>query len=161
MSVAAAIGWGLALILFAVSLWLRRQRRRRSRFSTRTSKPVQPAARAAVPNAGEVLVYIEHDGSARALTEAEKRYVETEFSPLDGARPYIKSEYGERNAWGELRGYVHRERVPDGIPIGPTPPETPQPQTPEAVAESIAGLVRRHRPAGESKMRFKLSSEQD
>ena len=159
MSVAAAIGWGLALILAVASLWVRRQRARRGRFLTRASAPVRPAARAVMPNAGEALVYIENDGSARALTEAEKRYVETEFSPLDGARPYVKSQFGERNGWGELRGFLHRDRLPDGVPVGPAPPETPQPQTPAAVANAIAGLVRQHRPSEEAKLRFRTPSD--
>lgn len=66
---------------------------------------------------GEVLVYINNDGSARELTDAEKKYVDTEFAPFDGARPYIKSHYWKRNGWGELRGYLQRNEVPDGIPI--------------------------------------------
>ena len=39
-----------------------------------------------MPKLSEVLVYIDVDGSARELTEAEKKYVDTEFSPSDGAR---------------------------------------------------------------------------
>ena len=41
---------------------------------------------AAMPQLSEVLAYINVDGSARGLTEAEKKYVDTEFSPSDGAR---------------------------------------------------------------------------
>jgi hypothetical protein len=52
----------------------------------------------------EVLVWIDADGSARELTEAQKKYVETEFLPLDGARPYIKSRYEQRNVRGKLSG---------------------------------------------------------
>src|SRR4029077_10971884 len=46
------------------------------------------------------LVYVNEDGSVRELTEAEKKYVDAEFSPLDGARPYVKSRYTDRTAWG-------------------------------------------------------------
>ena len=77
----------------------------------------------AMPNASGVLVYIDNDGSARELTEAEKKYVDTEFSPFDGARPYIKSSYSERTALGEIRGYLPRTKVPDRVPIEPAPPE--------------------------------------
>jgi hypothetical protein len=84
-----------------------------------------------MPNASEVLVYISDDGSARELTEADKKYIDTEFSPLDGARPYIKSHYSQRTASGEIRGYLPRTEVPDGMPIGPAPPEmATQQQTP-------------------------------
>jgi len=55
---------------------------------------------AAMPNAGDALVYVNEDGSVRKLTDGEKRYVETEFSPFDGARPFIKSHYRDRTAWG-------------------------------------------------------------
>jgi hypothetical protein len=98
-----------------------------------------------MPNASEVLVYINDDGSARELTEADKKYVDTEFSPLDGARPYIKSAYSERTALGETRGYLPRTEVPEGVLINPAPPESePQHQTPQMVAGSISELIRKH-----------------
>jgi hypothetical protein len=98
-----------------------------------------------MPNAGDALVYVNEDGSVRELTEADKKYVETEFSPLDGARPYVKSHYSQRTALGEIRGYLPRAEVPDGMPIGPAPPGgVPQQQTPQKVADSISELIRRH-----------------
>jgi len=98
-----------------------------------------------MPNASKVLVYINDDGSARELTEADKKYVDTEFSPLDGARPYIKSHYSQRTALGEIRGYLPRTQVPDGVHIKPAPPESdPQQQTPQTVAESISELIAKH-----------------
>jgi hypothetical protein len=110
-----------------------------------------------MPGASEVLVYIENDGSARELTDAEKKYVDTEFSPFDGARPYIKSQHAQRNAWGELRGYLDRKYVPAGAPVGPAPMSEPSPaRTPQAAAESIMELIRKHRPDDEHKVRFKL-----
>ena len=96
-------------------------------------------------NAGEVLVYVNEDGSVRELTEADKKYVDTEFSPLDGARPYVKSRYSQRTALGGIRGYLPRTEVPAGMPIDPAPSEDePQPQTPQTVAESISELIRKH-----------------
>ena len=123
MSVAAAIGWGLAVVLVAASLWIRRQRRRRAAFTTASGSVVRLSKRAAMPNASKVLVYINEDGSARELTEADKRYVDTEFSPLDGARPYIKSHYSQRTALGEIRGYLPRSEVPEHVSINPAPSE--------------------------------------
>jgi len=98
---------------------------------------------AAVPNAG-ALVYVNEDGSVRELTEAERTYVATEFSPLDGARPYVKSRYSDRTAWG-IQGYLLRAEVPDGVSIDPPPPQDmPQPQTAQAVAESLSERIRKH-----------------
>jgi len=100
-----------------------------------------------VPKPSEALVWINVDGSARDLTDAEKRHVDADFSPFDGARPYIKSTYQQRNGWGELSGYLRRTKVPDGIPINAinaAPPERPpQQQTAESVASAISELVRK------------------
>jgi hypothetical protein len=95
----------------------------------------------------EALVWINDDGSARELTDTEKKYVDAEFSPFDGARPYIKSHYQKRNGWGELHGFLLRRDVPQGLPIAPAPhtSSTP-PQTPQEVANSIVELIRKHRP---------------
>ena len=145
MSVAIGIGWGLALVLFAVSLWARRQRRIRNSFSTPSGRLVQPPKRAAMPNASEVLIYVNDDGSARELSEPEKKYVDTEFSPLDCARPHIKTRYEKRNGWGNLSGFLQRKDVPVGMPINLAPSETAsQPQTSATVAESISELIRKH-----------------
>jgi hypothetical protein len=145
MSIAIGIGWGLALVLLAVSLWTRRQRRIRNSFSSRSDRPVQPLKREAMPNASEVLVYINDDGSARELSETEKKYVDTEFSPLDGARPHIKTRYEQRNGWGNLSGFLQRRDVPVGMPINLAPSETTsQQQTPQTVADSISELIRKH-----------------
>jgi hypothetical protein len=151
----AIIGWGLTLVLIAVSFCVRRSRRLRARFSTRAANPVREATRVAMPDASARLIYIENDGSARELTDAEKRYVDTPFSPFDGARPYIKSSYHQRNGWGELRGFLDRRNLPGGIAIGSALVEPPpQPSTPQAVADSILELVRTHRPGDERKIRF-------
>jgi hypothetical protein len=106
---------------------------------------VRQFRRAAMPNASEVLVYINEDGSVRELTEADKKYVDTEFSPFDGARPYIKLHYSQRTALGEIRGYLPRTEVPEGMPINPAPSEhEPEHQTSQTVAELISELIRKH-----------------
>jgi hypothetical protein len=92
-----------------------------------------------------MLVYINEDGSARELTEAEKRYVDTEFSPFDGARPYIKSHYSQRTPLGEIKGYLLRSEVPDRVAIAPAPPEhEPQQTSAQAAAGSISELIRKY-----------------
>jgi hypothetical protein len=94
----------------------------------------------------EVLVWINDDGSAREITDAEKKYVDAEFSPFDGARPYIKSYYEQRNGWGKLSGYLQSTKLPKGMPINPAPLMSDPPQTAQAVAESILELIRKDRP---------------
>jgi hypothetical protein len=94
-------------------------------------------------NASEMLVYINDDGSVRELTESDKKYLDTEFSPLDGARPYIKSYYSQRTQLGDIRGYLPRSEVPGGMPINPAPAERAQEQTPQTVANSLSELIRR------------------
>jgi hypothetical protein len=98
-----------------------------------------------VPKPSEALIWVNSDGTARELTDVEKRYVDTDFSPFDGARPYIKSHYSQRTALGEIRGYLPRTEVPEGMPINPAPSEhEPEHQTPQTVAESISEVIRKH-----------------
>ena len=123
MPTAIAAAWGLVLVLCTIALWIRWRRRNKSPFTTRSGSIVDPPKMAAMPNAGDALVCVNEDGSVRKLTDDEKRYVETEFSPFDGARPLIKSRYRERTAWG-IRGYLPRAQVPDGVAIDPAPPQS-------------------------------------
>jgi hypothetical protein len=95
-----------------------------------------------MPKPSEVLVYVNNDGSARSLTDAEKEYVDAYFAPFDGGRPYIKSHYWQRNGWGELRGYLDRKNVPSGMLIGSSPSPSAQQNTPQAVANSVIELIR-------------------
>jgi hypothetical protein len=99
-----------------------------------------------MPKPSEVLVFIDDGGSARELTDAEKTYVDADFSPFDGARPYIKSRYHHRNALGEIRGFLPRKQLPAGTAVHPAPASSPPVNTPQAVAESILDVIRKHRP---------------
>jgi hypothetical protein len=143
MSITIAVAWGVILVLCAGSLWTRWRRQRRNPFTMRSGAIMNPAKMAAMANAGGALVYVNDDGSVRELTEAEKTYVNTEFSALDGARPYIKSRYSDRTAWG-IQGYLPRAAVPEGVCIEPAPPHDTLPQTPQTVADSLSELVRKH-----------------
>jgi hypothetical protein len=143
MSIAIA-AWCTVLVLGAISFWIRWQQRRRNPFTTRSGTIVKPPKMPATPNAGDVLVHVNEDGSVRELTEAEKAYVATQFSALDGARPYIKSRYLDRTASG-IHGYLPRAEVPHGVAIAPAPEQDKlQPQTPQAVADSLSNLIRKH-----------------
>jgi hypothetical protein len=112
MSITTAVASGVVLVLCAGSLWTLWRRRRRNPFTTRSGTIVNPPKMAAVPNA-DALVYVNEDGSVRELTEAERAHADTEL-PLDGARPYIKSSYRDRTAWG-IQGYLPRAEVPESV----------------------------------------------
>lgn len=142
MSITTAVAWGVVLVLCAGSLWTLWRRRRRNPFITRSGTIVNPPKMAAVPNA-DALVYVNEDGSVRELTAAEKTYVEAEFSPLDGARPYIKSSYRDRTAWG-IQVYLPRAEVPESVFIHPAPQTGSEPQTAQAVVGSLSELIRKH-----------------
>lgn len=70
-------------------------------------------------------VYVEVDGTARELSIDERAYLETGFDGADGNRPYIKVEYGQRDGWGELSGFLHRSKLPAGTPVSPAPRRRP------------------------------------
>jgi hypothetical protein len=70
-------------------------------------------------------VYVNLDGSARELHEGERRYLETRFSPFDGARPYVKGSYSQKDGWGEIKGFLKRSHLSHETAVGPAPPESP------------------------------------
>jgi hypothetical protein len=71
-------------------------------------------------------IYINADGTARELHAGERAWLETEYKGGDGAMPYIKDSYEERNGWSELNGYLKRAALPAGTPIGDAPAEDPR-----------------------------------
>ena len=83
-------------------------------------------------------VYINADGTARELHPDERAWLETEYKGGDGARPYIKDSYDERNGWGERNGYLRRASLPAGTPLADAPAQNPiRPMSPK---ELIAWL---------------------
>ncbi len=70
-------------------------------------------------------VHIDADGTARELHPSERRYLQTEFKGGDGAAPYIKSRYDERNGWSDLAGYLERTLLPDGLAVTAAPANDP------------------------------------
>ena len=91
----------------------------------------------------EALIWIEEDGSARELTDAEKRHVDAEYSPFDGARPYVKTRHDQVNTLGDLSGYLQRTALPSGVSVGPAPAAPSSPMTPEDVAADLLKLIER------------------
>ena len=57
-------------------------------------------------------VYVKEDGTFRELDAQERQYLEQEFSPFDGARPYVKFRFSSRTPNGYLHGFLHRSRLP-------------------------------------------------
>jgi len=70
-------------------------------------------------------VHVNADGTVRELHESERRYLQTEFKGGDGAAPYIKSRYDERNGWNELTGYLERRLLPEGMATAAAPADDP------------------------------------
>jgi len=70
-------------------------------------------------------VYVNADGTARELHADECDYLETPFSPGDGARPYVKGSYSQRNGWGEISGFLKRSELPSEIVIQAAPLDNP------------------------------------
>jgi len=62
-------------------------------------------------------VYVNDDGSVRELTILEKLFLRTKYHGADGARPYIKMKYNDKNGWGSLRGFCYRKRIPKDLQI--------------------------------------------
>lgn len=62
-------------------------------------------------------VYVETDGSVRELNKKEQDYLQEEFHPNDGARPYIKINYWQQTPDKKLHGFLNRSRVPWWITI--------------------------------------------
>jgi hypothetical protein len=74
-------------------------------------------------------VFVTEDGAVHELDADDRSYLETPFHPCDGARPFTKSKYADRNGWGNLRGYCPRAVIPSDIPIlaEPVRREPPKP----------------------------------
>jgi hypothetical protein len=62
-------------------------------------------------------VYVKEDGTVNDLDEKEVEYLKTEFSPADGARPYIKNRYNQLTPDNKISGFISRNRVPKRIKI--------------------------------------------
>jgi len=62
-------------------------------------------------------VYVENDGTVRELDKDEVEYLQTEFEPTDGARPYIKDSYDQLTPDKKIFGFLNRSKVPKEIKI--------------------------------------------
>lgn len=66
---------------------------------------------------GYKYVYVQDDGNVRELYTDEIDYLQTNFHPGDGNRPYIKYKYSQRTPEGKISGYIKRRRVPKNMAI--------------------------------------------
>jgi hypothetical protein len=65
-------------------------------------------------------VYVESDGTVRELHAGERKLLEIAYSPMDGARPYIKAGFDARDGWKDLAGFCPRSKLPpDTVVLGP------------------------------------------
>lgn len=62
-------------------------------------------------------VFVENDGTVRELDKEDQEYLLEEFSPTDGARPYIKSRYSDLTPDKKQNGFISRRRVPKSVKI--------------------------------------------
>lgn len=70
-------------------------------------------------------VYVNADGTARELHPNERKYLEKEFLPGDGAAPHVKCSYAELDGWGEKKGFLKRAKLPKGTPTQDAPKQDP------------------------------------
>lgn len=80
-------------------------------FYIKYFRPLRPK------EAGFEYVYVEDTGIVRELDNEEIEYLKTDFSPADGARPYIKSYYSQLTPDKKIGGFIQRIRVPKKIII--------------------------------------------
>lgn len=68
-------------------------------------------------SSGFKYVHVNSDGTVRELNSDEEQYLNEEFHPADGARPYIKSTYWQKTPDRKIHGFLQRNRVPWWINI--------------------------------------------
>lgn len=62
-------------------------------------------------------VYVKEDGTVNELDEKDAEYLNTDFFPADGARPYIKNRYNQLTPNNKISGFIQRSRVPKRFKI--------------------------------------------
>ena len=67
----------------------------------------------------DAFVWVEDDGRVVELDAANRNYLNTDFHPGDGGRPYIKSSYESRTPDGKIGGFLKRSKIPNGMSVFP------------------------------------------
>ncbi len=112
------IGCGILVILVAAYIW---SSRLHPRSASLVVVKADQAGRDPYP-----YVYVNADGSARELHPNERKYLETPFQGGDGARPYVKRSYSQKDGWGEIAGFLKRSKLPPGTPVSAAPEQEPR-----------------------------------
>jgi hypothetical protein len=86
-------------------------------------------------------VFVNNAGTVRELHPEERKYLETPFSPFDGARPYVKQDYGSVDGSNTIEGFCPRSKIPNGLVIGDAPSSNPMP--PMSKGDIIESLRRK------------------
>jgi hypothetical protein len=94
--------WVLIVLVLALALW--------GRISSARERELKRSGSFALQ-----FVLVADDGTAHELSGEQKAYLNTEFIPADGGRPYIKSRYSQVTPVGKIGGYLKRTRLPKGI----------------------------------------------
>lgn len=125
------LGLGALALGVAVFAWFFRRPKKISSRSEKTLFSKSQSFGFAVATVDEVgaepyaYIYVNSDGSARELHPDERQYLETPFHPGDGARPYIKNNYTQKDGWGKITGYMRRSKLPQTLQVEPAPRENP------------------------------------
>ncbi len=64
-----------------------------------------------------LFVFVNADGTVREVSADEREYLQTPFAGSDGARPYIKTEFLQKDGWGSIAGFCFRSAVPNNVPV--------------------------------------------
>ena len=62
-------------------------------------------------------VFVAESGSVHELSDDDKAYLEQEFHPTDGGRPYVKTSYSARDVSGNLSGFCHHSEIPNDVVV--------------------------------------------
>src|ERR1700733_6520048 len=106
------LGWAILILGIATIIWIARRSSRLTRRDGRLLYAVLGKDQAKV--VPYPYLYVNADGSARELHPNERNLLETPFHPADGARPYVKRNYLQKNGWGEITGFLKRSKLPRG-----------------------------------------------
>ncbi|MBU4435076.1 MAG: hypothetical protein KKC14_11740 [Alphaproteobacteria bacterium] len=72
---------------------------------------------AGIADPSSYYVYVEEDGSARALTADEAFHLGETFHPADGGRPYIKNSYKALTPDRSISGFLPRDKLPARVNV--------------------------------------------
>jgi hypothetical protein len=82
------------------------------------SQPISVVSSADAKKSPYPWVYVNSNGTVRELDRAEKKYLETEFLPYDGCRPYCKPTYGSADHYGDISGFCRRSAISKNKRVG-------------------------------------------